>query len=177
MIKDDPRWLPVLGWEGIYEVSSAGHVRRVGSGRNARPGRILRATLQGGYPVVTLAQRPRPKRNYGVHRLVAEAFLGAIPPDREVNHINGDRGDPRVENLEIISHASNILHAHRVTKTMWAWPKGEAHWHAKLTENAVRAIRTLCEKPRMQREASRMFGVSRHTIQAILRGDTWSHVK
>lgn len=56
---------------------------------------------------------PQNKRLY-VHRLVAEYFISEIPNGYEVNHINGNTKDNRVENLEIVSHKENMIHATNV---------------------------------------------------------------
>lgn len=52
---------------------------------------------------------------YGlVHRLVAMAFLGEIPSDKEINHIDGDKTNNNVSNLEIVTHKENMHHARHI---------------------------------------------------------------
>jgi hypothetical protein len=87
-------WKPVMGHEGLYEVSSLGRVKSLFYKKTQNDG-IMRLCLDKyGYLYVQLR-----KRKYKVHRLVAEAFLGGIPLDT-VHHINGIKDDNRVKNLE-----------------------------------------------------------------------------
>ena len=97
-------WLPVPGFVGCYEVSSAGRVRsldRLDRLGRRRAGRILRAKPgSNGYPSVTLAADKdgrRPPRS--VHVLVLEAFVGPRPEGTEARHLNDDPTDNRLENL------------------------------------------------------------------------------
>lgn len=80
-----------------YEVSTLGRVRRCKSGRGAAVGRLLKASIDsGGY-----LQVGSTRGALRVHVLVAEAFIGAIPQGGEVHHINRDRSDARLANLEV----------------------------------------------------------------------------
>ena len=92
-IKEDPR----------YEVSNEGRVR------NKATGRILIPQLnhEGGYHRVTI----QGKHKY-VHRLVADAFYDvALDKYKDVNHIDGNKTNNTVGNLEVVSRKENIRHA------------------------------------------------------------------
>lgn len=90
-----------------YEVSSEGRVR------NTKTGRILRPNLnEGGYQQVNLYLDRKPKL-FRVHRLVASTFIPNPENKRTVNHINGDKTDNRVDNLEWASDSENVSHAFR----------------------------------------------------------------
>jgi hypothetical protein len=98
-------WLPVYGYEGLYEVSNLGRVRSVErtvryvDGRVRRyPSRVLRtATDSGGYQTVHLCNgRDKTAR---IHCLVAEAFIERTEDYELVRHLNGDPSDNRVQNL------------------------------------------------------------------------------
>ncbi|WP_373695084.1 NUMOD4 motif-containing HNH endonuclease [Actinomycetospora aeridis] len=98
-------WLPIAGYEGDYEISDQGRVRRVakvyvdGMGRTqVRHGRLLRTRDPGGsYARVNLGM---PQRTRLVHRLVCEAFHGA-PPDSGtvVRHLDGDPTNNQASNV------------------------------------------------------------------------------
>jgi hypothetical protein len=62
------------------------------------------------YAIVDLCVDGKPKKK-GVHRIVWEAFNGPIPDRLEVNHINLNRNDNRLENLELLTHQENVKHA------------------------------------------------------------------
>lgn len=102
-------WLPVVEWEGIYEVSDMGQVRRVRRGSGATVSGIpMRGSIDRyGYPIVTLSDRGR-RANAKVHRLVATAFLGSLPEGEETRHINGDPSDARLSNLAYGTHVENM---------------------------------------------------------------------
>lgn len=122
-------WKPAVGWEGLYEVSDAGHVRSVdrivvdtrGGIRNYRGRPIVgRVQAAGGHLTVSLpppheVERVRLQRaTYYIHRLVAEAFLGPPPFARAlVRHLDGDPANNRVENLAWGTYGENLADLHR----------------------------------------------------------------
>lgn len=109
------RWLPLPGFEGGYEVSDQGCIRSVdriihdSAGRTRRhKGRPIRLSPSpDGYIRYEFHFRGQASTQ-SVHRLVARAFIGPLPPGMEVLHRNGDRIDNRVENLRYGTHAENI---------------------------------------------------------------------
>ena len=114
-------WAPVIGFEGLYEVSRDGRVRRVGQaartgrgrGGGARLGRVLRGGFSGDYRSVQLWREGK-QHSRLVHVLVAEAFIGPCPDGEEVNHKDGAKTNCAVENLEYLTHSENMRHAYRV---------------------------------------------------------------
>jgi hypothetical protein len=97
-------WKPIAHTESRYVVSDAGRVR-------GPHGKVLKPTLlQIGYYSVALSLGRKGVRRRYVHRLVAEAFVGAIGDDEVVNHKNHDKLDNRATNLEIISRSANTAH-------------------------------------------------------------------
>lgn len=107
------RWLPIAGYEGMYEVSSHGRVRsldREDSAGRPRRGRVLRPALSSGYPYVHLHKESQGSA-IRIHALVANAFLGERPEGYTVNHIDGVKTNNCVENLEYMSCLDNVRHA------------------------------------------------------------------
>lgn len=113
-------WRPVVGFEGLYEVSDRGRVRRVG--RAARNGKGRGGGAQIGL-VLRLQEDRHGRRhvqlwrngsyyNRLVHCLVASAFLGPCPQGKEVNHKRGVQAGDAAENLEYLTRSENILHAY-----------------------------------------------------------------
>ncbi len=109
----EEEWRPVVGYENDYEVSNLGHVRskdmEVWAGRSyyVKKGRILKPGKSGtGY--YTCALRGRTKK---VCQMVAEAFLFKSNPNDVVNHIDGNKLNDNVGNLEYISSSQNNKHA------------------------------------------------------------------
>lgn len=100
-------WRPVVGYEGLYEVSNTGQVRSVGryyvnslGKRFFLKGKILSLSSNGrGYLRTVLTKDKKSSSKY-IHRLVAEAFILNVDGLPAVNHKNEDKSDNRVENLE-----------------------------------------------------------------------------
>ena len=105
-----------------------------------------------------------------IHRLVAEAFIPNPLNLPEVNHINGGKTDNRVENLEWMTKADNLRHAH-ATGLIVA-PQGEDCYNAKFANEQVTYIR---DNPDglTQRELAAMFDVTITTISQIQTGRTY----
>jgi DNA-binding XRE family transcriptional regulator len=165
------RWLPVVGWEGLYEVSDRGRVRSVKTGAILNP----LVPRHGRYWTVNL----RRERNvWPVHTLVAAAFLGVRPDGEEVDHVNGDRLDNTLANLEYVPPPLNKQRAHE--RGLMRQHPGSANGAAKLTEGQVAEIMMLAAvggaRPVKQRELALRYGVSQSTISSILRGKSWQSV-
>jgi hypothetical protein len=73
--------------------------------------RPLKPVLIKHYPTVCLCKDGIYARR-SVHRLVWEAFNGEIPGRLEVNHKDLDRANNRLDNLELLTHRENVIHAH-----------------------------------------------------------------
>lgn len=113
------QWLPVKGYEELYEVSDTGEVRsvdRVLAVTNQKErlfkGRVLLQTMnkQVQYKQVSLWKENK-GTSYYVHRLVAEAFIPNPEGKPEVNHIDGNRQNNHIYNLEWVTSGENSLHA------------------------------------------------------------------
>lgn len=101
-------WLPVVGYEGLYEVSNQGRVRsldRVVTKSNSRQqvvfGRILKPKQHNGYRHVDLSANGKVRR-FRIHQLVCPAFNGGPPNSeerQEIRHLNGIKLDNTPENL------------------------------------------------------------------------------
>lgn len=174
------RWLPVVGYEGYYEVSDLGRVRsltRSGSGGRGRKrmfqGRVLTSRLKSSetYLTVTLSRDGRhvDKR---VHKLVTEAFFGPCP-GREVCHGPNGAFDNSVSNLSYGTRAKNMADMLRDgTRVL-----GTRMYSAKLTEADVIEIR----RRHMAGEAgyrvlAREYGVDQGQIRLIVKRKNWKHV-
>ena len=113
-------WRPIVGYEGLYEVSNAGRVRRVGNGHGVRLGRILRAAVGShGYLTVALYRGDSRPRSVMVHGVVAAAWLGPRPEHHEVNHRNGQKTDNDLRNLEYVTASGNRRHAYMTGLRRW----------------------------------------------------------
>lgn len=100
------RWLPVPGWEGLYEVSDLGRVRslpRPGGNNRLYGGKLLKPHVHKGYPMVPSAGGGE-RTMTQVHRLVLEAFTGPCPAEIRSRYSAGLKGSgPRVTHEQLAS--------------------------------------------------------------------------
>lgn len=173
-------WKDIEGYENMYQVSNLGRVkslrrevfRKVKKGRDIRwvkpiivKEKILRQNLtKCGYPVVSLSHKEKTPRlkTFRVHRLVAVTFLG-LEDGLEVNHIDEDKLNNSLKNLEWVSRGDNIRHSN-----MSYSKPGVLNGRSKLTMVQVREIRKRAEENK--EFLAKEFGVSVCTVRKIIRG-------
>ena len=110
-------WRDIEGYEWFYQVSNFGRVRSLGrkdSIDHFRHGKFLKSSPdRKGYRYIELCKCGQ-RRKYKVHRLVAQAFIPNPHNLPEVNHIDHDVANNRVENLEWCTTEYNLLHRRRI---------------------------------------------------------------
>lgn len=105
-------WLPVVGYEGLYEVSNLGRVRSLNYNHTKQVRILNQHKTRKGYFLVDLWKNKK-RKGYGVHRLVAEAFIPNWFEDQQVNHIDEDKTNNNVDNLEWCDCKYNNNHGSR----------------------------------------------------------------
>lgn len=104
-------WKSAFGYEGFYEVSDLGRVRRIW--KNGKHRVITHRNYTRNYPSIALTKNK--KRKVGsLHRLVAKTWIPNPENKPCVNHLNGDVRDCRVINLSWCTYSENLLHSYRV---------------------------------------------------------------
>ena len=158
-------WLPVVGYEGIYEVSNQGRVRSLDrallDGRSWR-GRQMR--LSGDRYRQVLLRNADGGKMRTVHRMVLEAFVGPCPDGMEALHGEAGPRDNRLSNLRLGTPAENLADRYRQGEIA----KGERNAGAKLTEWQVRDVRLAIAAGESQGSVSRRYRVSKSTIWRAL---------
>jgi len=163
-----------IAWAPGYSVSNEGLVfsSRLCSGRVSKDKRkVLKFDQSGKMPHkrVTLSVNGVTKRIL-VHRLVAEAFLGAPSEDQVVvRHLNGDAENNHVSNLAWGTHKDNEADKKRHGRSM----TGTRNHFAKLTWENVRDIRESLAKGHTCKSQAVKFGMSRGAIESIKANRTW----
>lgn len=99
-------WKPVVGFEGIYEVSDLGNVRSLNYNHTGKV-KLLSPSINKGYYQVGLYKNGKQK-HFSVHTLVITAFRGPIPAGMQVNHLNENKLDNRLSNLEVVTAKQNL---------------------------------------------------------------------
>src|SRR5699024_526861 len=153
------QWLPVPGYEGLYEISDSGRVRsvdrwyvRTDSRKYFVKGKTLQQCVtSNGYLTVTLRKNGKTRREY-MHRLVLLAFKGQCPAGMETCHNNGKRTDNRLSNLRWDTGSNNkvdtILHGNNPQSNKTHCPRGHLLKYPNLRPRKHRECLS-CEKARV----------------------------
>lgn len=152
----------VLGYEGIYQVSNLGNVKRIllSRGVSLKNGNFIKPKITTGYYSVRLTTNNVTKHFY-VHRLIAIAFIDNPNNYPFINHINGVRTDNRIENLEWCTHTHNMRHAIEIG--LKVTPKGDDN---KLSRKIINT--KTGEIYHSTLTLSKILGVNRGTLWAWL---------
>lgn len=173
-MKTCEKWCDIENYQGYYQISSFGRVRSINryitriDGRVCFiPSRILKP-FQGktcNYLCVQLC-KDNVTEKFMIHRLVAKAFLGLKDKSTlEVNHINGNRHDNTVDNLELVTHQQNINHSiSHFLKNDY----GEKSTNSKLSNNQAEEIRQKWFDGVKQVDLANEYNVSKQTICKIV---------
>ena len=102
------KWLAIRGYEGLYEISNYGRVRSLNYRKTGKR-KVLKCYARLGYYIKTSLVKDGVRKYYRVHRLVAQAFLPQpMEGQTQVEHINTDKRDNRVQNLRWVSPKGNM---------------------------------------------------------------------
>lgn len=130
-------WKPIKGYEGLYEVSNLGNVKGLAKTVRCKDNalrtvreRVLKPQMnERGYLFVSLYKNKK-CIHAKIHRLVAQAFIPNEEEKKCVNHIDGDKTNNVVTNLEWCTHSENMKHAFK--NGLWvSWNKGKHYRYAE----------------------------------------------
>lgn len=170
-------WKDIKGYEGLYQVSNLGrvrsldrHIKRV-SKRGAviyqfHKGRVLSPkTTKSGYLEVQLFDSNSNGKMWRVHRLVAKTFIPCTDSTLEVNHIDENKLNNEVENLEWCNRQYNTNYGTRNQKI------GIANiYRAKISSKDIEKMKSLRDNGIRVREIAQMFDISTNYTYDLLSG-------
>lgn len=158
-------WKPVVGYEGIYEVSDQGRIKRVRPYNSTIAGHILLSRRNRcGYSQISLSKNSSAKTKT-IHRAVAEAFIPNPENKREVNHRDGNKENNLLSNLEWVTSSENQLHSYNYLGKKV--PTGSVRSDSKFTQQDVRRIRMASELI-TQQEIANIFKTGQSHINMIV---------
>lgn len=165
-------WLPIVGYEGLYEVSDFGRIRSVdreisykSTGIAIRRGKLLRGvTDKKGYIHLVLCKNGKQK-TFFVSRLVAAAFKENPLSLPDVHHRDFDKSNNAASNLEWTSHRENIAHSVK-----------EHRYRKRLTPEIVTKIRERARNGESQAAIARSLSIRYQTVHLIVNGHYWRHI-
>jgi hypothetical protein len=179
----DEVWKPVVGFEGLYEVSNRGRIRSLDRWvdnkgvRQKRKSRLLRfgrhpSTANGGGIHLSAGLSKNGVRvTRGVQCWVLDAFVGLCSKGKEACHWDGDGENNFVENLRWGTPKENGQDKSRHGRSL----RGEANANSKLTFVKVKRIRDLRKQGMSIVWLSKVFKVSKNTVRNVISGFSWSH--
>lgn len=195
---NDEIWIDIKRYEGVYQISNYGKIRsldryieqlnsdgypynRFIKGRELS----LNRTNGNGYRIVMLGNgyRNQPKNNEYIHILVAKHFIPNQENKPTVNHIDGDKTNNHVSNLEWATQQEQMKHAFEnnlnniIEYASGKQLKGSECTQARLTELQAKEIYKLANSSKYtDKQIGNLYGVSRKTVNQIKNKQTWKHI-
>lgn len=180
---EEEQWKDIPDFEGLYQASSFGRIRcldRVINCKNGKTlscrGRVMQPVIDHqGYQRIGLSKQCK-HYSFKIHKLIMLAFVGERDnPKIQVNHIDCDKANNNLFNLEYCTRSHNIRHAFS-NGLHASRPTGESHHQAKLKNAEVQAIREKRSLGKMIKELALEYMVSESAINRILSGRTYKNV-
>lgn len=171
-------WIPIKNYENSYEISNKGKIRsldrviiRSDARTSRRKGGVLKpCKVKCGYFMIQLGRR----NYYYLYRLIAMHFVSKKEDQNFVNHLDGNKLNNDLNNLEWCTQAENNRHANATGLSA----KGESIAGAILNPAIVIKIRNLYDTGKHSQSAlGRMFNCAQPTILNVVNKRTWKHVK
>lgn len=166
-------WKKVNGFDGLYEVSNTGKVK---SFVKYHRGALLKLYAnKKGYLLVYLNKIGSDYRlGTTVHKLVYNAFIGQVPDGLQINHIDGNKQNNCIENLEVCTPKENVNHA---TKLGLRTANINLQSGAMFTENQIEDIRALIANGVSNKKISEKYSCHFSTISKIRTGVNYNKKK
>lgn len=166
---EDEVWIDIKGFEDLYQISNFGRIKR-------KPFILSVCNDKDNYPRVTLSDQKNDRKINGMlHRLLALHFIPNPENKATVNHIDGNKTNYNLNNLEWCSYSENTKHAHKLGLIN---QKGVKNPHSKLKEDDVYKIRDLFKLGFKTSKIRKEYYPHLHwnTINGIKRNRTWTHI-
>lgn len=175
-------WLPITGYEQFYLISNLGRIQTLGrfdyggnqnSLRRKKSKFLKTSDKRDRYKHVNLYDADGNIKSCSVHLLVLETFKGPRPDGQVGRHLNGDKHDNVLSNLDYGTQQDNLDDA-RIHGTLLF---GEKNPQAKLTQTDVISILHSLENGEKGVHLAKKYNVTQSAISIIKHGKRWSHVK
>lgn len=172
------RWRAVEGYEGIYEVSDTGYVKRlerVSNGQTlkelimkpqkSRNGYMRVGLVKDGYQTIAL-----------LHRVVAKAFIENTEGKPQINHKDGNKENNTVANLEWCTAKENIAHIYAELGGRKALKGVENPSNVYTEEEIIRVLHLRFNEKKLYREIADVTGMHKQYVGLICKGTRWAEL-
>lgn len=169
-------WKDIIGYEGLYRVSTAGEVYSIRSKKNLK--QFYRGSREDNKYLVVELRKDKKGKTISVHKLVAEAFIPNINNLPCVNHKDGNKDNNCVDNLEWCTYLENNIHA--IANGLKKYKRGTKNKNSKLTYSDVVEIKKcliLGDSEFGTRALAEKYGVDHKVIMDIYHNRKYQDVK
>lgn len=157
-------WKPVVGYDGLYEVSNTGLIKSLNYKKTGSE-RLLKPAIDSKGYYRTALMKNGVLKTVKIHREVAKAFIANTGGKPQVNHINGEKKDNRVENLEWVTNRENIIHAYE--NSLIKIISGDMHKRVKITDSVLAEMRHKLSNGGAKRAIAREYGCNKSIFRRV----------
>lgn len=162
-------WRDVLGYEGFYKISNLGRLMSLNRTDKKGSNIIMKPYQSRGYFQVNLKVKGIRKMKH-IHRLIAIAFIPNPENKPHINHIDGNKGNNSMSNLEWCTPQENVRHAYDILNVI--------NKRRKLSKEDVFYILSLGNfSDKKSLELSKIFNVSKSCISSIRRRTYYKNIQ
>ena len=190
MKNTNEEWRLIPWSNGLYYASNLGRIKRIESVVRNQPegkenvghrkvgGNILsQKTKKNGYMEVNMYIAPQKSKMCHVHRGVYFSFNPNADQSMHINHIDFNRSNNNIENLELVTCSENMRHSSMAGRSKRKVVRlGESATNSKLSNEDVLKIRELHKQTRAISNISKMFGIGKTQVQRIVKRQSWTHI-
>ncbi len=167
-------WRDIKGYEGSYQISNLGRIKTFKVRANFYPdGVISKGYMAGEYMVASITKNKK-RRGLCIHKLIAHAFIPNPLNRNEVNHIDGNKLNNAIENLEWCTHSENVIHAFKTGLMVGHIRRGEKSNNHKLSSIDVSIIKSAREEGFTQKQIATYFKISQANVSFITHNKRWN---
>ena len=161
----DPEKMWAISANGRYWVSESGDIINKATGFSLSP-----TIGNTGYHIISKSCTGQGS----VHRLVYESFIGSIPEGMQINHLDGNKSNNHITNLELCTAQENTIHAYALGLSKGK--KGETNSMAKVSEQDVINMYSMFLKGYDNSQVASIYGLSDRYVSLVRHGKRWEYL-
>ena len=171
-------WKDVVGYEGIYQCSNIGRIKSLDHKvyhsnykYRIQKGRIISVSKsKKGYLQVSLSKNGK-RFHTGVHRIMAISFIDNPENKPQVNHIDGNKENNLLSNLEWVTNSENQIHA--INGGLCSHNRGENHHMSIFSNGQIKVMRLLFKLGVNNRKVAELYNCSDAVVSNIKLNKTY----